>query len=372
MTFSANIRRNAFFLFFLCMLTSGCSPEPIELGFVGGISGRGSDLGVAARNGAMLAVEERNAAGGVNGRQIRLLVRDDEQNPETARRVVCELVGRDVECILGPLTSSVAMALLPVVNSSKTILLSPLVTTRELTGKDDNFLRVISSTTTYAGKSARYQYDRLGRRSVAVIYDVNNRSYAESWMDDFRSVFEGLGGTIAAVQTFSSGNDTNFSAPARKLLAARADSVLIVSNAMDAAMICQQIRKLDARLPVAMSEWASTERSIELAGKAADGVTVAQFLNRADRSPRYLSFRSAYVKRFGQEPGFAGLAGYDAALVALEAIAGRKGAEPLKEAILKKRTFQCVQQTLTIDRFGDADRSTYITVVRDGRFVTLE
>jgi branched-chain amino acid transport system substrate-binding protein len=66
----------------------GCAPpEPIRIGFVGGTSGRVADLGIAGRNGAQLAVELRNQAGGVAGRAVELLIRDNEQNPDMAERV---------------------------------------------------------------------------------------------------------------------------------------------------------------------------------------------------------------------------------------------------------------------------------------------
>lgn len=352
---------------------SGCREKaPIPIGFIGGMSGRVADLGVAGRNGAMLAVEEKNAAGGINGRPVELLVRDDEQNPDTAKKAVGELLKENVELIIGPMTSSIAMAVMPQINASKTILLSPTVTTKELQAKDDNFLRVISTTADYAGKSARFQFEKLGHRTVAAIYDTGNRSYSESWYNDFRAAFEQCGGRIVTTVTFSSGPDTSFMKPAQEMVAAKPDVILIIGNVIDAALISQQIRKLDAKVGIVMSEWASTERFIELAGKAAEGIVVTQFLNRNDPSNRFQKFLSAYRKRFSQEPGFAGVAGYDAALVALDALSRRKPDMSLKDTILQTMKFQGVQQQLTIDRFGDADRETFVTCIGKGKFETVE
>lgn len=361
----------------LCMaawgsLVSCHKPEPLRIGFVGGLTGRVSDLGVAGRNGVQLAVEQRNAAGGVGGRPVELVVKDDGQNPETARRVVGELIARDIGLIIGPMTSGMAMAVLPQINASKSILLSPTVTTTELGGKDDNFLRVISATTEYALKSARYQYAKLGIRTVAVIYDVGNKSYTGSWLNAFKAAFSGLGGKILLVKSFQSGNNNVFLPLAQELLATKADSVLIIGNAVDSAMICQQLRKLAPRQRIAMAEWGSTERFMELAGNAAEGVVVSQFLDRNDRSDRYLGFLAAYRARFRQEPGFAGVAGYDAAQVAMEAYALRKEGESIKSAIIGRKVFQGVQQKLEIDRFGDADRKTFVTVIRGNQYVTVE
>lgn len=356
----------------LILLMSCQNSEPIRIGFVGGLSGRVADLGVSCRNGVQLAVEQRNAAGGINGQPVELVVMDDGQNPDTARRAVAELIGQGIELIVGPMTSSIAMAVIPQVNASKCILLSPTVTTTELNNKDDNFLRVISSTSDYASKSARYLYEKLGGRTAAVIYDISNRSYTESWLKDFRKAFTALGGRIVLARPFQSDKATVFQAPVQEMLSTKADTVVIVSNAVDSALICQQVRKLDPRKRIVMSEWASTERFTELAGTASEGVVVAQFLDRNDTSQRYRDFLSEYSARFGQDPGFAGVAGYDAAQIALDAYVYRKQGESLKTTIIAKGTFLGVQQQLTIDRFGDADRKTFVSVIRGSRYITVE
>ncbi len=356
----------------LATLLSCQNREPIRIGFIAGLTGKVADLGIAGRNGVQLAIEQRNAAGGINGKQVELVAKDIEQNPETAKRVVGELIGQKIEVIIGPMTSSMAMAIMPQINSSNSILLSPTVTTTDLYSKDDNFLRVISVTTDYAMKSARYQYEKLGIKTVAAIYDSGNKSYTESWFKGFQDAFTALGGKVVMVKTFQSSKDVEFQPMVIDLLSAKADSLLIISNAVDSALICQQVRKLSPTQRIAMSEWASTERFTELSGTASEGVVVSQFLDRNNRSQRYLDFLSAYRARFKQEPGFAGVAGYDAALVAMEAYTIRKKGESLKSVIINKKSFEGVQQSLNMDRFGDADRKTFITEIRGGKYITVE
>jgi branched-chain amino acid transport system substrate-binding protein len=346
--------------------------EPIRLGFVAGLSGRVADLGVAGRNGVILAVEAANQAGGVNGRPVELVVRDDQQNPDIARKVVRELLDQEVTAIIGPMTSSMAMEMVPIVNQSSTIMVSPTATTTKLLGLDDNFLRVISSTRAYASKCARYQAQKLGRRTAVAIYDLNNRAYTQSWLDDFRSEFHKQGGKFLKVHGFHSGDNSIFLEVTRDLLAFKPDVFLIISNAVDAALISQQVHKLDPGQAIVMSEWASTERYMELAGTASEGVYVAQFIDRHDTSARYQDFRKAYRERFSQEPGFAGLAGYDAGLVVLAGLAGTGDGRSLKDMLIKQRSFQGVQQEIIIDRYGDANRATFITTIRDKQYVTIE
>lgn len=355
-------------------LLAGCpSQEPVKIGFVGGMSGRVADLGVAGRNGVVLAIEQKNAAGGIKGRKLELLVRDDEQHADVAVRAVAELLGQKVELIIGPMTSSMATAMLPTINASQTILLSPTVTSSSLSGTDDNFLRVCGNTRDYAEKSAGFQYHKQKKRTVAAIYDLNNRAYSEAWLREFRTRFEKNGGRMQKTTGFHSGASTVFQELVRDTLSDRPDLVLVIANSVDAGLIVQRIRKLAPKQAVALSEWPSTERFIELAGRAAEGAFVSQFLDRSSSRPSYRQFLDAYHKRFGgQEPGFAALAAYDAAEAAIDGLEKRVAGETLKQALLRIGRFSGAQQEFTIDRFGDADRPTYISVVRNGSYQTVE
>ncbi len=352
--------------------TSCGREEPIRIGFIAGLSGRVADLGVAGRNGVILAIDQKNAQGGIKGRNLELIVRDDQQNPDTAQRMVKELLDLKVDLIIGPMTSSMAMATVSLVNDSKIYMVSPTASTTALSNKDDHLLRVISSTNAYAIKSALYQFDNLGRRKAVVIYDSRNKSYTQDWLNHFKTTFENLGGSIVKSTSFHSGSDVSFYGPVKELLESDPDLFLIITNAVDAALICQQVRKLDQKLSIAMAEWASTERFIELGGTAAEGVYVSQFLDRNDTSAPYQNFRNTFHERFGREPGFAGLAGYDTGLVIIEALSRQKKDETIKEAIIQKKSFQGLQQVITINRFGDADRTTFITKIKNGQYVTLE
>jgi branched-chain amino acid transport system substrate-binding protein len=356
----------------ISLLFNGCEREPIRIGFVGGISGRVADLGVGGRNGALLAIEERSAAGGVNGRPVQLIIRDDQQNPETARKVTRELVEQNVAAIIGPMTSSMALAIVPTINSARLVMVSPTVTTTELSGLDDYFLRVLPDTHTYAPKSARFHFEKSGLRRAALIYDTGNSSYTLSWLNGFREPFEKLGGRIVALKSFTSGENVAFSPIVRSILSQKPDLVVLVCSAVDAALLCQQIRKLDPRITISVSEWGSTERFIELGGVAVEGVYFAQFLDHGNRSPRYRQFLTAYRARFGQDPGYPGLAGYDAANVVLDGLAGQNKGTSLKSAILAIGSFQGVQREIVLNRFGDTESTTFITVVKNGHFVTLE
>ena len=357
----------------LGLVLSACSPpEPILIGFVGGTSGRAADLGVAGRDSVQLAIEERNQGGGISGRRLQLIVKDDEQDPEVAKRVVQELINEGVAAIIGPMTSAMGAAVAPIADQAKILLVSPTVTTEELSGKDDHFFRVSSTTREFARRTALYQLKTNRMRRVAAVYDLGNRAFSENWLKNFTEAFA-QGGQVVLTLGFQVGNDTTFLSIAQELLADDVDGVLIIANSMDSALLCQQIRKLDARIPIVLSDWGGTERLLELGGKAVEGVNVVQTFDRNSSAPRYQAFRQTYLERFHREPGFPGVYSYDATNVVLDALSRRQGEQSLKETVLAVRTFEGLQSSFSFDDYGDVKRPHIsIGIVRDGHFLVVE
>jgi branched-chain amino acid transport system substrate-binding protein len=352
---------------------AGCAErEPLTLGFVGGLSGRVADLGIAGRNGALLAVEQRSAAGGVNGRSVRLVVRDDAQEPATAREAVAQLLEQPVAAIVGPMTSAMAVATMELTNRAGVVMISPTVTSHQVSGKDDHFFRVLSSTRDYATKAATYQRKALGRSRIAAAYDLRNRAYTEDWLNDFRAAFEALGGQVVNAVPFESSADVHFQALSQELMEARPDALLIVANSLDTALLARQVRKAHSGLGIVAAEWAATERLIELGGEAVEGIIIAQFLDRTSMEPAYVAFREAYLRRFAQEPGFAGLAAFDATNIVLDALAKTGPSRDLKGTLLATAKFDGAQSPIVFDANGDAQRQTFITTVRQGNFVVMD
>ncbi|MCK7499157.1 MAG: ABC transporter substrate-binding protein [Comamonadaceae bacterium] len=133
------------------LVLAACSPtESLRLGFLGGLSGRSYDLAEAARNGVLLAIEQRNLAGGIDGRAIELVVRDDGEKPGGAAQGAAELVASGVVAIIGPITSSMVEAALPVIEKAKVVMVTPTATAMQLVGKDDHLFRINATTRDYA------------------------------------------------------------------------------------------------------------------------------------------------------------------------------------------------------------------------------
>lgn len=355
----------------LLALLAGCSdPKPLEIGFIAGLSGRVADLGIAGRNGAQYVVEEWNRRGGIDGRPIRLIVRDDGHNPLQARTALAELIERGVEAVIGPMTSNIGVVLASQATEAGLLLISPTVITDDLTGRDDLFFRVLGDSRGYALVSATYQYQTLGYRRIAVIYDAQNIAYSGHWGENFRAAFEALGGEIIDYRPFFSGEAIHFERQAEQLLKNRPDAILVISNALDASLLIQQLRKRQPDIAISTSEWAATERLLELGGASVEGVNSAQFFYRESTQPRFVAFREGFLRRFGRQPGFGATAAHDATEVLLQTIKQR-GSRSLKASLYAQNPFTGLQGEIRFDRYGDAQRATYLTTIRNGRYAVV-
>ena len=364
----------AFLIVITTALLAACSEKPVEpirIGFIGGLSGPNSDNGQSGLNGLTLAVEQFNRAGGANGRLVEIIAKDDAQSKETATTSSNELVAAKVEAVVGPFTSSMAAAIVPITGQAGIFQVSPTITAMEFYGKDDNLFRINRTTRDNAGDYAKVMHGR-GQKHVAVAYDLRNRAFTQSWLDEYRTAVKGLGASLAAEVSYESAKDTDFEAVVAKMLESKPDGLLFISGALDVARLAQAARKLAPQLPIAASEWAATEQLIDLGGQVVEGLLIVQNYDRDDASPRFKEFSDAYFKRFQRNPGYSSVSTYDAATVVLTALKNRKDGESVKAAALRSGPYQGLQQEMAFDANGDTVRKVYFTEIREGRYRRID
>lgn len=356
-----------------CLLLTACSEDtPLKIGFVGGLTGRVADLGVAGRDAVTLAVEERNLAGGVAGRKVELLVRDDRQDATSARQAVRELIDEQVVAIIGHMTSAMSVATLPLVNEDRVVMLSPTTKAGRLTGLDDFFLRVTESLDREAATMAQHVLAVKPGARFAIAYDLSNREYSEAWVAAFRQELEAGGGQVALEESFASKPDVHLLPIAERLLSTAPDGILLVCNAIDTALIAQQVRKLGSDVSLYATTWAFTIDLLSFGGRAVTGMTSFNSFNDGSTEPRYLAFKGRFAKRFGYEPSFATVLAYDAASYLLAALEKNPERSGLKAALLEFGPFQGLQSTFVMDRFGDVERALFQTTVVEGKFKIIQ
>ena len=354
------------------LLCVACIPsKPLRLGFIVGLSGPVADLGESGRDGALLAVEEINAAGGIGGRRVELHLIDDGQDEEQAAAAVETLAREGVELIIGPLTSAMGVAALPVAERLGVLLVSPTITASRFVGRDDQLLLVSPHVGEITRRFAVHLHAQ-GVRRLALAYDTRNLAFSADWALHLREALRALGTEVVAEVPFVSGEFASYETSLRELLAAHPDALHFVASAVDTVRLLQVVRLLHVDLPSSAAAWAATEHLIQLGGRSVEGLVVSQLFARDDARPRFQAFRTAFRARFNQEPGFVAVAAYDATCAALTAYAKRAPGASLKATLLSIPAFEGVQQTWSFDAQGDATRQVSVARVHDGRFVALE
>ena len=346
----------------------GCARAPRRVALLAGLTGSASDLGVAARDAASLAV-----ADGAGALRVELQVFDDGQRPDRIDDVVARMASSQVEAVIGPMTSRMAETWIPHGERLGLVTVSPTVTSHDFAGRDDGFFRVCATTRAYARRSAEFALQSRGWRRFAVLRDDSNRAYTRSWTEFFVDTIRQAGADVAPPVVYERSR-ADMSDPLNGLasaLATRPEVLVIVANAQDTARVAQAVAASPAPPALLAAEWAATDHMILAGGRAVEGLVVTQFFDRHSRAPAYLAFADRFSQRYGRLPGFAEVAAYDATQVVLQALAAQRRGETLKQTLLRLRRFEGLQNPIVFDDHGDCDRPLMVTEVRNGQYVVI-
>ena len=351
------------------VLLAACQPpEPVRIGFIGGLSGTVADLGVGGRNGAQLAVDALNARG---GNRYELSIEDDQQNPERARAAVESLSRQHVSFIVGPMTSAMAMAAVPEAERLHIVMISPTATTHELSHRNDHFFRVAPDAPAGARQLAEVLYKR-GAHSLAVLMDTGNRAYSASFGEAAAQRFVEVKGKVTAQVGYESHADMNFAALAQRVADGKPDAVLLVNSPGDAALAAQQLRKLLPSTTLALSPWAANVQFVQFGGRAAEGAVALQAVDLNSQAPAYVDFKRRYRERFGDDPATPAVQTYEAVMVGAEALR-RAGKQPLRDVLaVPGGRWPGLETDIVLDAFGDTDKPLHMTEVHGGRFEAMK
>lgn len=354
------------------LFLSWADRKPVLVGFVAQMTGKQAELGVQERNGVLLATEKINAAGGIAGRKIELVIRDDLGVPEKAKSADEELIKADVVAIIGHATSGQTVAGLQVSNPARIVMISPTVSTPTLSGVDDYFFRVYPTFKDSSRVFAEHVYKTGGLKKMAIIYDTDNTAYAQTYSSTFADRFSSLGGVISGQAGFSSATQPDFSPLLTKLRNDKPDGLLIIASDIDTALVAQRVRIMGWQIPLFTSAWAQTETLINHGGKAVDGMKLEQSFALSSQEPSFIEFKSNYQSRFGNTPSFGAAFGYEAAMILAEALK-KTGGKPdnLKNALLETGNYKGLMDSFSIDRFGDVQRPFYLSAIENGKFVIV-
>lgn len=346
--------------------------EDIIIGFSAQLTGSQAELGVQERNGVQLAVENINESGGICGRKIYLLVKDDCGTSEMARKADEELINNGAVAIIGHATTAQTLEGLKVTNPNNVVMLSATVSTPELTGIDDYFFRIHPSFKNSAESFAKHIYASNKIKNIAIIYDTDNLSYTKTYSTIFEDKFKDMGGKVVSKIPFSSEAQPDFTPLLSILQKSKSEGLLIVASDIDTAIIAQRAKFIDKNIKLYAASWAQTETLISNGGQAVEGMEIEQAYDITNKSQNFVDFKSKYKVRFGNEAYFGAAFSYEATMVLAEALKKANcNKDKLKEALLETRDLNGLIDKITIDKFGDVERPYYISKISNGQFNML-
>lgn len=370
------MKKNAVLLIWLIVcvfLNSGCATQSdILIGFSGELSGTQSELSVSARNAAILAVEEINANGGINGKKIQLLIEDDLGTPEGARAADAKLIQRGAIVIIGHMTSSQTLAGWETVRDSGVILFSPTTSTPQLSSIDDNFLRFIAVNTRESTLLAQHIAAQPNLKQITILYDADNPSYADTFQENLAQVFVQANGEPPSILSFYGRTTLDFSALIQPQLSDPPDAIVIIASAYNTALIVQQLRLNQINCPIFIALWARTEDLIRIGGASVDGIQFISQYDTPNPSSAAQQFVQNFQQRYGSPPTFSALVTYDAVYYLAAGLENTNGSrENLKQTLLSLSPYEGLLGTVQMDAYGDVERVQYLGTIQNGVYIGL-
>jgi branched-chain amino acid transport system substrate-binding protein len=302
-----------------CARRTGDSGATIKVGVYGSLTGSTATFGTSTKNGVELALAELNAAGGIGGHKIEVVVEDDQSKAEEAATAVQKLVNQDrVVAVLGEVASSRSLAAAPICQAAGVPMISPSSTNPEVTLKGDFIFRACFLDEFQGRVMAQFARDSLGLTNVAILKDVKN-DYSVGLAQFFGNEFTQRGGTVAATQAYNEG-DSDFRSQLTALKAARPEAIFVPGYYQEVALIARQARELGITVPLLGGDGWVSDQLLTIGGEALNGSYYSNHFAQDQPDTALQGFFTRYKTKYGAMPdAIAGLA-YDAARLLFDAM----------------------------------------------------
>lgn len=332
----------------LCASSATIAAEPIKIGVSGPFTGGSAPMGVSMRDGVKLAAAEINRNGGILGRQIELIERDDQADNSRGIQVTQELINREhVIAALGFINTGVSLAAqrfyeeakIPVINNVAT---GSIVTKQFLPPQyPDNYVFRTSANDTI--QSAMIVNDAIVKRKftkVAILADSTN--YGQLGREDLEKALAAKGIKPVAEEKFNI-KDVDMTAQLLKAKAAGAQAILTYGIGPELAQIANGMEKLGWKVPMIGSWTLSMGNFIDNAGKNGEGARMPQTFIQEPNTPKRKAFITAYQQAYKVDriPSPVSAAqGYDSMYLLAAAIkqAGSTDGPKIRQALENLRT----------------------------------
>lgn len=355
-----------------CRQTTEDSGE-IVIAAVAPTTGKWGEMGNDLLAAVKLAVEERNAAGGIDGKQVRLLTEDDKASPRDAVTIAHMLVAnRSVIGMVGHMNSGTTLAASPVYADAGLPVVMPVPTNPQITQQGFHDLFRIPVTDDKQGPTCiNFMVDKLGKKTIAIVHSKD--AYGEGIATEARKAVEARGLEPVAFLGINA-DDQDFRAVATQLKRLNPDSVFFGGGHSEAALLIKQSREQGFDAVYVMGDGCFDSQLMAIAGSAADGSYVSNIAPTSAPGQRAEAFFTKFLQRQGKIVAFAPL-GYVAANVLLDAI--DKAPDKTREGVrmvLNNPSFnyESILGKISFEPNGDSkEQRTFMHKIENGKFVTV-
>ena len=346
----------------------------ILVGEYGSLTGSEATFGQSTDKGLKMAIDEQNKAGGVKGKQIKLIALDDQGKSEEAAAAVTRLINQNnVVAVVGEVASSRTLAAAPICQENKVPLISPSSTNPKVTEVGDYIFRVCFIDPFQGTVMAKFASENLKAKKVAILRDVKS-DYSMGLADYFTKKFKELGGEIVDDESYQSG-EMDFKGQLTHIKTLKPDAIFIPGYYTEVGLIARQARALDLQVPLLGGDGWDSAKLAEIGGKAINGSYFSNHYTTESKDEAVVNF----IKKFkeqnsGETPDALAALGYDSGRILIEAMTRAADLKPttIRDEIAKTKDFAGVTGKITIDASRNASKPAVVVQV-DGavnHFVT--
>ena len=344
----------------------------IPVGEFASLTGATASFGRSSHNGTKMAIDEVNAAGGVLGKQLRLITEDDQSRAGEAATVVKKLISKEkIVALLGEVASSRSLEAAPICQQAKIPMISPASTNPKVTETGDFIFRICFIDPFQGTVLSKFCLSK-GLKKVAVLTDVK-QDYSVGLSEFFKTHFAANGGQVVSEQSYSSG-DKDFKAQLTAIKGTAPDAILASGYYTEAGLIAIQARELQMNIPLLGGDGWDSPALVEVGGTAVEGCFFSNHFSAEDPSPKIQEFLTKYRQKFGEEPDAMSALGYDSAMILVDAIrrADSVSGDAIRQALAATQKYPAVTGLITLNEQRNADKSAVMLVVQRGKFRYVE
>jgi len=346
-------------------------PEEIKIGAILPLTGDLATYGENAKAGIVLLSEEVNTKGGINGKKVEVVFEDSKAQPDQAVTAIQKLINVDKAlAIIGDVASSPTLAIAPIANKNKIMVVSPAASSPDITNAGPYIFRVWPSDVYEADRMSDF-VKKEGIKTLSLFF-VNN-DYGRAMVQEFRKNVEGSNITIVNEENFDQ-NTTDVRTQLTRIKQSNPERVYLISYPKDSVIILRQYKEIGLKSRLLSTSSFEDPIIIRDVGKVAEGTILTSPIPPDDSDPIVSAFRRNYENRFGKKPGLVADYGYDALKVILDAfrISGEISKKGVSKGIQKIKDLKGATGTINFDKNGDVIKPAGIKIVKQGKYVWLE